>query len=1083
MRARPRIVAASVVLVLSSFLLVTPASGDSPGRPPAVVPNPTAIPSGLLVDETNGRVWVTDAGSEAITVTDLEGGAPQAVPVGQGASSPVLSPDGQFVHVARGRFVSGPEAEVVTFRARDLTEVSRTSVGAERCPVDLAYAGGRLWVAYGCSNARGDVAPIDPFVASSPLPAAGRYDALPSLASAGGQASELVVVGSVNRTAYAEVLDAASGASLRRSLDLPGAGAVSVHGGQGLVAVATPAGARVLDLGDLGERHAFPGQTSDVAFDPAGRHVLLADRTDGFASYALQDDLVAHGRRAGVDLLAWAGSGRIYAAQYGALLLQDGWDVDPLDLSLDADVTQVEPGSAVLLRGRLATTDGRARPSAPLTLTRSGPGGTVPLAPVRPEADGTFVVQDTVAAPGGVTYRVSHARNDVHPRATAQVSVQVGDPGPARVVRPAERGAVTTLPLDQPAVKDVVVDDLHGRVFVSGGESSDAVSVLDLDGVETDRLPLPGAAELRMSPDQTTLLVSLVSEPTVVVVDAATLAEVDRWWLGPKATGAHSAALVGDQLLWSSQDAGYAPPDGYGVLDPSRTRRVTELLESYAPRILPRPEEPDRAVLVTNGDLGDLRVEDGRVVDEHRLIPPGGGERAYSDLAANDDLIDLGNTSPEVNGGLASAVGDRLLPYGRTGTSTARREVDPRPETPDVQREASAVAVTADARFAAVAWSDDVLRLVPFETPGEALWEEEGVASDRGSDPAQTNEGSHMAFSPDASHLVLAAQERPGFGPRPTTVTVVRDPLGGIGEQLPLPPRDLHVTQGQTTSRVSWKPSPDDGGRPITGYRVETDKDGPAVTLGPDARGVLLNGTEPETTVTVRALTSLGASRPRTASPPAPLAGPSSGRAVDDACPREDVPGGAFGDVPAGDPHTRGIECVAWWGVTTGRGPGVFAPGAEVSRDAMASFLARAITFSGGQLPETPPDAFDDDNGSVHERAINQLAAVGVVKGVGERAFGPIRLVTRGQMARFLAGAYAHRAGAELPAGSDAFADDDDSLFEADIDRVAAAGIAGGRAPGAYSPGTTVTRAQLATFLSRWLDAMVEQGAPGVRTP
>jgi hypothetical protein len=340
-----------------------------------------------------------------------------------------------------------------------------------------------------------------------------------------------------------------------------------------------------------------------------------------------------------------------------------------------------------------------------------------------------------------------------------------------------------------------------------------------------------------------------------------------------------------------------------------------------------------------------------------------------------------------------------------------------------------------------------------------------------------------MAFSADASHLVLAAQERPPFQPRTTTITVVRDPLGGTGEQLPLPPRELDVTQGQTTSRVSWSPSPDDGGRPITGYRVETDKQGPTVTLGPEARGVLLTGTEPETTVTVRALTSLGASRPRTDSPPAPLAGPSSGRAVDDACPREDVPPDAFDDVPAEDPHARGIACVAWWGVTTGRSPGVFAPGAEVSRDAMASFLARAVTLSGGRLPEEPPDAFDDDDGSVHERAINQLAAAGVVKGVGERAFGPVRLVSRGQMARFLAGAYAQRAGAELPAGPDAFGDDDGSLFEADIDRVAAAGIAGGRAPGSYSPGTTVIRAQLATFLSRWLDAVAEAGAPGIRTP
>lgn len=187
-----------------------------------------------------------------------------------------------------------------------------------------------------------------------------------------------------------------------------------------------------------------------------------------------------------------------------------------------------------------------------------------------------------------------------------------------------------------------------------------------------------------------------------------------------------------------------------------------------------------------------------------------------------------------------------------------------------------------------------------------------------------------------------------------------------------------------------------------------------------------------------------------------------------------DAPADRFADVSG--THADAIDCIGWWGVTQGVGDRRFNPAGDVTRDQMASFIAVTIRLSGGSLPASPPDAFTDDDGNRHQTAIDQLAALGVVGGVGGGNYAPSRSVTRGQMATFLAAAWEARTGVQLPAGTDFFDDDDGSAHEANINRVAAAGFTGGTASGRYAPDDTVTRAQMGTFLARFLAALVEQG-------
>jgi hypothetical protein len=64
--------------------------------------------------------------------------------------------------------------------------------------------------------------------------------------------------------------------------------------------------------------------------------------------------------------------------------------------------------------------------------------------------------------------------------------------------------------------------------------------------------------------------------------------------------------------------------------------------------------------------------------------------------------------------------------------------------------------------------------------------------------------------------------------------------------------------------------------------------------------------------------------------------------------------------------------------------------------------VARLIGPVGSpQLPEGP-DAFDDDNGSVHEPSINALAAAGIVVGVADRQYNPSGALTRAESASVL---------------------------------------------------------------------------------
>ncbi len=133
----------------------------------------------------------------------------------------------------------------------------------------------------------------------------------------------------------------------------------------------------------------------------------------------------------------------------------------------------------------------------------------------------------------------------------------------------------------------------------------------------------------------------------------------------------------------------------------------------------------------------------------------------------------------------------------------------------------------------------------------------------------------------------------------------------------------------------------------------------------------------------------------------------------------------------------------------------------------MAAFLVRSLELADG----AGSNAFTDDDASEFEADIERLAHAGITKGcnppVNDR-FCPQDYVTREQMAAFLVRAFEY-----ADTNGTGFLDvPPDSVFAADIDRLATAGVTKGCNPPTndlFCPKASVTRGQMAAFLHRAL--------------
>ena len=115
-------------------------------------------------------------------------------------------------------------------------------------------------------------------------------------------------------------------------------------------------------------------------------------------------------------------------------------------------------------------------------------------------------------------------------------------------------------------------------------------------------------------------------------------------------------------------------------------------------------------------------------------------------------------------------------------------------------------------------------------------------------------------------------------------------------------------------------------------------------------------------------------------------------------------------------------------------------------------------------LPNSPTDYFTDDGASQHEADINKIARAGIAAGCDTS---PPRFCPTANVTRGQMASFLTRA-LDLPATStDYFDDDDGTTHEDAINSMAKAGITSGCGTRRYCPNSSVTRGQMAAFLRR----------------
>lgn len=210
-------------------------------------------------------------------------------------------------------------------------------------------------------------------------------------------------------------------------------------------------------------------------------------------------------------------------------------------------------------------------------------------------------------------------------------------------------------------------------------------------------------------------------------------------------------------------------------------------------------------------------------------------------------------------------------------------------------------------------------------------------------------------------------------------------------------------------------------------------------------------------------------------------------RGIDAACGDHVHDEAPFADVaPGSSPHAGAIDCLAVYRVVEGRfasGRTVYRPGADVTRQHMASFVARALDALGDggyALPASTdgdPDFVDARSIDVaHRDNVDRLHRVGIVSGYGDGTFHPAASIDRAQMASFLARAIEEVTGAALPRPADTAFTDIAGTHQRNIEKLVAIGVVQGRTATAYAPTSTTTRAQMATMIARTLDYLAAQG-------
>jgi hypothetical protein len=172
----------------------------------------------------------------------------------------------------------------------------------------------------------------------------------------------------------------------------------------------------------------------------------------------------------------------------------------------------------------------------------------------------------------------------------------------------------------------------------------------------------------------------------------------------------------------------------------------------------------------------------------------------------------------------------------------------------------------------------------------------------------------------------------------------------------------------------------------------------------------------------------------------------------------------AFTDVPAGSPFYPFISCLVHRDIVGGYSDNTFRPGADVTRGQLAKFVSNAAGY-GDSIPPGRQTFVDVPTDSPFWIFVERAAMHSVVSGYSDHTFRPGNSVTRGQVAKFVSNAAGYNEA--VPATRQTFTDVPASdTFWLYIERVYAHGVVSGYSDHTFRPVANVTRGQTSKFIA-----------------
>ena len=178
----------------------------------------------------------------------------------------------------------------------------------------------------------------------------------------------------------------------------------------------------------------------------------------------------------------------------------------------------------------------------------------------------------------------------------------------------------------------------------------------------------------------------------------------------------------------------------------------------------------------------------------------------------------------------------------------------------------------------------------------------------------------------------------------------------------------------------------------------------------------------------------------------------------------EEAPVQIFKDVPTDAYYYEAVKWAAEKGITGGVGNGLFAPNQPCTRAQIVTFLWRA---AGSPAPKNMNSFADVPADAYYAKAVAWAVENGITSGTGGGKFSPDAPCTRAQCVTFLYRA----AGSPAVSGGSVFSDVKAGAYYADaVTWAANKGITGGIGNGLFGSDNNCTRAQIVTFIYRYME-------------